>query len=84
MPYLNFCQMSELLTIESLIFLCLSDKTRGIIRSWGLHKDLWDTINDTEIFRKWKIINYEFQGGRRILECRPVQTIVNMGQENDV
>ena len=63
--------MSELSWIESLNFFYLSDKRTGIIR-WGFHKDLWDRINNTEIFKKLKNMDDQIKGAKRILECRPV------------
>ena len=64
--------MSEPLWIESLNFSCLSDKLWVLLglRGGGLHKDLWDTIHDTEIFFFKNgglfIINF------REVECRPM------------
>ena len=62
--------MSELSWIESLIFLYIR-QNYGYYMG-GFHKDLWDTIHYTEIFKKSKNMDDQIKGARRILECRPV------------
>ena len=62
--------MAELLWIESLIFLSIR-QNYGYYMG-GFHKDLWEIIHYTEIFKKLKNMDDQIKKARRILEFRPV------------